>query len=138
MINTKTIQIQILRPQGIFCQKRVTSINFPDSDGQRAVLYDHAPFICLIGDGIITLKKHSDKEQHFYIEGGLLEVKKNFVIILTQKIHEAKEFEQKELEDQLTKLRQHPYNDQLELQQKNQNIHRLQSKLKLITLSQNC
>lgn len=78
------MKVEILTPKGIEFSDEAKEIILPTRTGQIAVLPHHVPLISVLKAGrmkIVTDKKEVEKE----IEGGILEVSENAVIILLKK-----------------------------------------------------
>lgn len=84
--------LEIMTPDESVFEGEVDSAIFPASDGYFQVLNDHAPLVSSIGSGDVKiLKKHDQKkpeEIHFSIEGGVVEVLNNKILVLAESIGE--------------------------------------------------
>ena len=78
--------IKIVTPDEVLFEGRTTSVVAPGTLGYLGVLKDHAPFVTTLGKGNLTFKSEEGSFQTFKIEGGFLEVLKNRVLVLTEKI----------------------------------------------------
>lgn len=80
------MKIEIITPDtGVF-EGDIKSVRVPGKKGSFQVLKDHAPIISTLGSGFITIKDQDDKETVFEIDGGVIEVKMNNIIILAEKV----------------------------------------------------
>lgn len=61
----------------------------PGRKGSFQVLKDHAPIISTLEAGIVTIADEEGKEVKFEITGGVVEVKKNRVILLADSVKES-------------------------------------------------
>lgn len=59
------------------------SAKFPGTDGSFEVLNQHAPLISSLGKGEVTVNANGNK-QSFPIDGGVVEVLENKVIVLVE------------------------------------------------------
>jgi F-type H+-transporting ATPase subunit epsilon len=59
-------------------------IQLPGIDGSFEVLNDHAPLISILKKGRIKLRNKGEKEQYFEINGGVIEVLSNKILILAE------------------------------------------------------
>ena len=134
MDTSKTLQVQILRPDGELYWQRACSVIFPAYDGERAVLYDHAPFICHLGSGTIRIQSADDNWDYFYIDGGLLQVKQNFVYIITQTIVPPEKLNRQQIEANIAEINARSTSSDYSPEQKQQELQ--QNKLKLKVLDQ--
>ncbi|WP_185862097.1 F0F1 ATP synthase subunit epsilon [Blattabacterium cuenoti] len=77
------MQIEIINCNNILFKGNIISIIAPGLNGYFQVLENHAPFISVLGDGIIKLFL-KNFEKKIKIKGGFLKVKKNSVIVILQ------------------------------------------------------
>lgn len=78
--------VNILTPDSEVYSGEVTSVTVPGSEGMFQVLYNHAPIISTLDKGTILLR-NDGQEESFQAEGGVIEVLKNKIIILVERIH---------------------------------------------------
>ncbi|WP_258105475.1 ATP synthase F1 subunit epsilon [Marinoscillum sp. MHG1-6] len=82
--------LEIVTPDEKVFEGEVESASFPGSDGSFQVLNNHAALISTLGKGDIKLVKQVDKkveEIHMEVEGGIVEVLNNKVMVLAEKIN---------------------------------------------------
>ncbi len=132
----KKFKIQIIRPSGIYYQNSVLELVFPAHDGLRAILYNHAPFICLAGNGIVRLQKNDETYDYFYMRNGVLSVQDNQVSILTESILSPKDIDRKKIEEELELKQNTPPSVVYPAEQRSQDIQHLKYQLELLDLSQ--
>lgn len=76
------MQIEIITPDTKIFAGEVTLAQFPGKDGSFEVLKDHAPIIAVLKEGkikVVDMEKHT---HYFDVRGGVVEVKKNKIIVL--------------------------------------------------------
>ena len=61
------------------------SVQAPAYDGQVGILPRHAPFMTLLGDGVLTIR-HSGGEARFTVHGGFLQVVDDFVRVVAERV----------------------------------------------------
>lgn len=77
------MQLDILSPDKNLFSGNVNSISLPGIDGSLGILNEHAPLITVLRKG--TIKIEGDQgTQNFEVNGGVVEVLKNKVIILAE------------------------------------------------------
>ncbi|WP_185858479.1 FoF1 ATP synthase subunit delta/epsilon [Blattabacterium cuenoti] len=77
------MKIKIVYCNKILYQKNIVSIIAPGLYGYFQILKNHAPFISVLGNGIIKFYiENIDQFQEIKIEGGFLQVKKNFILVI--------------------------------------------------------
>ena len=57
----------------------------PAFDGQVGILPNHAPFVTLLGEGTLMVRR-ADTVSHFSIRGGFLQVADNRVRVVTEHV----------------------------------------------------
>ena len=79
------MHLEIITPDKKVYEGEVISATFPGTDGSFQVLKNHAPLISTCGTGLVKIKT-STEEKRLTIEGGVVEVLKNKVVLLAEKI----------------------------------------------------
>ncbi len=77
------MHIEILTADKSIFSGEATVANFPGKDGSFGVMNDHAPMIAALKKGSIIVTAN-DGEQSFDIEGGVVEVLKNKIVVLAE------------------------------------------------------
>lgn len=79
------MQLEILTPDRKLFEGEVISVKVPGSKGQFEVLKNHAPIISsLEKEGKVRVITSDNKTVYFDVKGGVIEVLKDKVIILTE------------------------------------------------------
>ncbi|MCX6242279.1 MAG: hypothetical protein NTX43_10780 [Bacteroidetes bacterium] len=79
------MKVDIITPDAtLFSADQVELVQLPGIDGSFELLNDHAPLISILKKGRIKLKSKGEKEQYFDINGGVIEVLSNKVLILAE------------------------------------------------------
>jgi len=73
--------LDILTPEKLLFQGEVKSIKLPGTNGEFEILNNHAPLVSSLSKGEVRIVL-DDKEQLFNIDGGVVEVMKNKVVVL--------------------------------------------------------
>lgn len=80
----KSLLLEILTPEKTLFKGKVLSIQLPGANGPFTLLYNHAPLISVLSAGHIRVID-SNHDKHIYkIDDGVVNVKNNRVVILTQ------------------------------------------------------
>lgn len=74
--------LEILSPERQIFRGEADSIQLPGKDGSFGILEHHAPIIATLKAGVVRIVK-DDEEQTFDIQGGVVEVLENKVIVLS-------------------------------------------------------
>lgn len=79
------MQVEIITPDKEIYKGEATLVQLPGIDGSFEILNNHAPLISALKEGKIKLKKTKESQDEFYeINGGVIEVLNNKVLILAE------------------------------------------------------
>lgn len=78
------MKLDIITPDETIYSGEVSLVQLPGTDGLFEILNNHAPMISVLKKGKIKIKDNHKKIKHFEIEGGVVEVLKNEVLILAE------------------------------------------------------
>jgi F-type H+-transporting ATPase subunit epsilon len=82
------MQVKIITPDKKAFEGEAQAITFPGNSGEFEVLDQHAAMISLLKKGNMRLKTNSG-DQDFSIDGGVVEVLNNEVVVLVESIEGA-------------------------------------------------
>jgi len=77
------MHLEIITPEETIFKGEIRLIRVPGTQGSFEVLQNHAPLISTLEKGEIKIIEKNDKESRFEINGGMIEVKDNKVIVLS-------------------------------------------------------
>jgi F-type H+-transporting ATPase subunit epsilon len=78
--------LEIITPDNKVFNGDVLSANFPGSTGAFEVEVNHAALISTLGKGNIVIKEKNLPEKTFKVDGGLIEVLNNKIIVLAETV----------------------------------------------------
>lgn len=78
------MKLEIITPDKSVYTGEVSLVQLPGIDGSFEILNNHAPLISVLKKGRIKIKDDQNKEQFFEVNGGVIEVLKNKVLILAE------------------------------------------------------
>ena len=78
------MHLEIITPDKTVFTEEVGLIQLPGIDGSFEILNNHAPLISVLKKGKIKIKKKDKNLHYFEINGGIIEVLKNKVLILAE------------------------------------------------------
>lgn len=78
------MQIEIVTPNAKLFEGEVRSVNLPGSLGGFEILNHHAPIVSSLTSGNIHVSTEDGVNQIFKINGGVVEMKNNKIIILAE------------------------------------------------------
>jgi F-type H+-transporting ATPase subunit epsilon len=84
----KKFKTEIVTPEKVVFSEEIESLIIPAERGYLGVLAGHAPLLCSLQPGVITIR--GDKgEQHYSTSGGFMEVAGGKAVLLTENAEEA-------------------------------------------------
>ena len=78
--------LEIITPDKKVYEGEVKSIKLPGSNGSFGVMNNHAPLISTLDKGTIKIVDENKNTLFFDVNGGVVEVMKNKVIVLAESI----------------------------------------------------
>ncbi|AZT90286.1 ATP synthase F1 subunit epsilon [Caldicellulosiruptor changbaiensis] len=87
-----TFELEVLQPERVFFKDKVEMIVVRAIDGEIGVMAGHEPIVTPIGIGKLRIKKDG-KWREAAIAGGILEVNRNKVVILTDAVEWPEEID---------------------------------------------
>ncbi len=80
------MKIEIITPDNKIFEGDVKSVRVPGKKGSFQVLKDHAPIISTLENGSVIMVDQEGKETVYEINGGVIEVKANKIILLVDSV----------------------------------------------------
>ena len=80
------MQLEILTPDKSVFSGEVKLVKVPGSKGSFEILKNHAPIISTLVDGELKVETESDEVIRYRINGGVVEVKNNHIVLLAESI----------------------------------------------------
>lgn len=80
------MKIEIITPDKKIFEGDIRSIRVPGTKGSFQVLKDHAPIISTLENGTLIMVDQDNKETRYEINGGVIEVKMNKIILLVESV----------------------------------------------------
>ena len=74
--------LEIITPEKEVFTGEVTSVKFPGTSGEFEIHNNHAPIISSLKSGIIRVITPDNNTESFDINGGVIEMQKNKIIVL--------------------------------------------------------
>ena len=84
MQNNYAMILEIITPEKKEFEGEVTSVKFPGISGGFEILNNHAPIISALGKGDIRVITADKKTENFAINGGVIEMQNNKIIVLAE------------------------------------------------------
>ena len=83
------MKIEIITPDSRIYTGEILSVRVPGKKGSFQVLKDHAPIISTLEKGPVIIADEQGQQIKYEITGGVIEVKKNRIILLADSVSES-------------------------------------------------
>jgi F-type H+-transporting ATPase subunit epsilon len=83
------VKIEIITPDSRIYSGEILSVRVPGKKGSFQVLKDHAPIISTLEKGPVIIADEQGQQIKYEITGGVIEVKKNMIILLADSVSES-------------------------------------------------
>jgi len=80
------MKIEIITPERKVFEGEIKSVRVPGKKGSFQVLKDHAPIISTLEAGSVIIIDQADVVKEFKINGGVVEVRSNRIILLAESV----------------------------------------------------
>jgi F-type H+-transporting ATPase subunit epsilon len=80
------MKIEIITPDKKVFEGDIKSVRVPGKKGSFQVLKDHAPIVSTLENGLVIMVDQDGNESKFEINGGVIEVKANKIILLADSV----------------------------------------------------
>jgi F-type H+-transporting ATPase subunit epsilon len=80
------MKLEIITPDRKVFEGDIVSIRVPGKKGSFQVLKDHAPIISTLDNGPVMIIGQDGNEVRYEINGGVIEVKQNKIILLAESV----------------------------------------------------
>jgi len=80
------MKIEIITPERKVFEGEIKSVRVPGKKGSFQVLKDHAPIISTLDAGTVIIVDQADVVKEFKINGGVVEVRSNRIILLAESV----------------------------------------------------
>jgi len=78
--------LEIVTPDNKVYEGEVKLVQVPGSDGSFEILKNHAPIISTLGTGKVKVIEQDNTIKYFTVDKGVIEVNRNKIILLAEKI----------------------------------------------------
>jgi F-type H+-transporting ATPase subunit epsilon len=99
----RVINCSILTPEKLIYEGDVSFAVVSAHDGEMGFLHGHSPLISKLGIGEIRLN-HTKKGDYLVVEGGVVEIKNNKLIILAEKAFKKEDLSVEDLDSKMKEL----------------------------------
>ena len=78
------MKLNVISPDRSLYEGTIEKVQLPGKDGRFGILKGHAPLIAALQPGKVELTDEQGQEDSFEIKGGVVEVKKDLVMVLAE------------------------------------------------------
>jgi F-type H+-transporting ATPase subunit epsilon len=79
------MQVTVISPEASMFDGEADAVVAPAYDGQVGILPNHAPFMTLLGEGTLTVRR-AGTASRFSVRGGFMQVVDNRVRVVTEHV----------------------------------------------------
>ena len=79
------MRVTVISPEASMFDGDADAVTAPAFDGEVGILPNHAPFMTLLGDGVLSVR-HADRTHRFIVRGGFLQVVDNRVRVVAEHV----------------------------------------------------
>ncbi len=76
--------LEIITPEKKVFEGEIVSVQLPGTEGSFQILNNHSPIVSTLKKGNVVVADKSNKNQEIAINGGVVEVNSNKVIVLAE------------------------------------------------------
>lgn len=80
------MKIEIITPEEKVYEGDIRSLKVPGKKGAFQVLKDHAAIVSTLVEGEVTVTDMNGRDSDFEIQGGVVEVRNNVIILLAESV----------------------------------------------------
>jgi F-type H+-transporting ATPase subunit epsilon len=121
------IRCTVTTPEKTEIDVLANSVVLPLYDGQMGILPGHSPMVARLGYGVMQINTTSGKQEH-YVDGGFVQVTKEGVAVLTDKLQSPKSITAASAEEELRTALAMPSNQPALMAIKNRAVERARSR----------
>ena len=103
------LQCIVVTPEITLLNTGADFVAVPLYDGELGIDYNHSPLLGRLGNGELRITNEG-RVEHYYVEGGFVEIKDNVVLLLTQRAVPVKSLDVSSAGEQLEAAMKRPSN----------------------------
>ncbi len=109
-----TLSVEIITPERKLDTLEADHVTLPAFDGQFGVRTSHAPYVVLLGEGVLDIKSSSKANNQFALKGGVAQIQNNTIYVLAESVVETSAVSEADLIKRLRELDDAEYDDAIE------------------------
>ena len=99
-----TLSVEIITPERKLDAIEADHVTLPAFDGEFGVRTGHAPYVVLLGEGILQLKSSASANDQFALKGGVAQIQQNTIYVLAESVVKTSEVSEADLLKRLDAL----------------------------------
>ncbi|MBB1249700.1 MULTISPECIES: F0F1 ATP synthase subunit epsilon [unclassified Rhizobium] len=92
-----SFSFELVSPERLLMSASATEVVLPATEGEMAVMANHAPFMTTIRPGVVTVKEASGQTQKFVVFGGFADIVPSGCTLLAESALPVSEFRKDQL-----------------------------------------
>jgi F-type H+-transporting ATPase subunit epsilon len=92
-----SFSFELVSPERLLMSASATEVVLPATEGEMAVMANHAPFMTTIRPGVVTVKEASGQTQKFVVFGGFADILPSGCTLLAESALPVSEFRKDQL-----------------------------------------
>jgi F-type H+-transporting ATPase subunit epsilon len=92
-----SFSFELVSPERLLMSASATEVVLPATEGEMAVMANHAPFMTTIRPGVVTVKEASGQTQKFVVFGGFADIVPSGCTLLAESALPVSEFRKEQL-----------------------------------------
>jgi len=100
------MELEVVSASGQTLRCKIKNLYIPAFLGKAGILEHHLPYISILNYGEVSYMDLNDQSHYLYIEGGVIEVNDNEIVIITDLIEKGEDIVKAEVEAKLKELSQ--------------------------------
>ena len=107
-MSDQTLHVAVITPEGAAFEGDARKVVVPAFDGEVAFMPSHAPFVGQLGAGELRVTPLEGETQHFYLQGGVVQVADDRIAILAEDVQELSALDVQAEDDRLREILKTP------------------------------
>jgi F-type H+-transporting ATPase subunit epsilon len=83
-VAAERLTVSVISPERVVYEGQADMVVAPAWDGEVGILRGHAPFMVLLGEGDLRIRR-GDVEDRFWVSGGFMQVIDDVVTVLSER-----------------------------------------------------
>ncbi len=102
----ETFKFELVSPERLLMSGDVAQVVVPGSEGDFAVLPDHAPVLSTLRPGVLQITGAGSEEKRIFVRGGFAEAGPESLTVLAQQAIDLKEFDRERIAQEIKNAEQ--------------------------------